>query len=114
MQASSYSSVKGGFGIQNQRKGLLGFGELRNRTSSRSRSLCMADRRSCCGGLSLSSVAKGVELARARMGVDGIFGSSARPRSVKAQASGLFILFDYFLFVTSLIGILVSSLYPIR
>lgn len=100
MQATSYASVKGGFGIQNQRKGLLGFGELRNRTSSGLRStLCMADRRSCFGGLSLSSVAMGAELTRARIGVDGIFGSSARPRSVKAQASGLLIVFYYYYFL---------------
>ena len=92
MQAS-YASVKGtlGVGVQNQKRVFLGFGEVRNRGSSGLRSLCMIDRSTCCGGLSLSSVAMGAKLGAVRKGVNGVFGSSAKPRSVKAQATGLFI-----------------------
>ncbi|PON53095.1 Sugar/inositol transporter [Parasponia andersonii] len=90
MQASANPGVKGslGFGTQNQRRVLLGLGESRSRRRvSVLKSQCMTDRSSCCGGLSLSSVTMGVELGRARVGVDRIFGSSAKPRSVRAQAS---------------------------
>lgn len=92
MQAS-YVSVKGSLGVgdQNQKRVLLSFGEVRNRGSSGLRKLCMTDRSTCCGGLSLKSVAMGAKLAGVRMGVNGVFGSSAKPRSVKAQATGLFI-----------------------
>ncbi|KAL5538829.1 hypothetical protein UlMin_042758, partial [Ulmus minor] len=89
MQASAYTTVKGSidFGVQNQRRVLLGLGESRNTGVSGFRNLCMTDRSNCCGGLSLSSVAMGTELVRTRFGVDGIFGSSAKFRSVRAQAS---------------------------
>lgn len=90
MQASANPGVKGGlgFGTQNQRRVLLGLGESRSRRRvSVLKSQYMTDRSSCCGGLSLNSVTMGVELGRARVGVDRIFGSSAKPRSVKAQAS---------------------------
>ncbi|PON39613.1 Sugar/inositol transporter [Trema orientale] len=90
MQASANPGVKGalGFGTQNQRRVLLGLGESRSRRRvSVLESQYMTDRSSCCGGLSLNSVTMGVELGRARVGVDRIFGSSAKPRSVKAQAS---------------------------
>lgn len=53
------------------------------------RIVCMTGRTTWCGGLSLNSMASsmGVELGRTRIVVDGIFGSSAKSRSVKAQAS---------------------------
>ncbi|EXC20499.1 Plastidic glucose transporter 4 [Morus notabilis] len=86
MQASAYPSVKGGkigFVVQNQRRVLLNLGESTSR-----RSLSMTGGTACCGGLSLNSMASmGVELGRTRLGVNGIFGSSAKPRSLKAQAS---------------------------
>lgn len=111
MQAPYAASVKGGLGVigvPNQRKRvLLGFGEVRNRTSSGLRSLCMTDRSSCCAGLSLSSVAMGAELARARVAINGVFGSSAKPRSVKAQATGLFItVFNHAWLCTSVISVM--------
>ncbi|XP_030507559.1 plastidic glucose transporter 4 isoform X1 [Cannabis sativa] len=90
MQASTYSAVKGrvGFGAEHQRRVSLGLGESTSRRRvSMLRSQYMTDRSSCCGGLSLNSATMGIELGRARMGVDGIFGSSAKSRSVKAQAS---------------------------
>lgn len=100
MQASYAPSVNGSLGVtavQNQKKRvLLGFGEVRNRTRSGLRNLCMTGRSTCCAGLSRSSVAMGAELARARVAINGVFGSSAKPRSVKAQATGLFItVFDH-------------------
>lgn len=91
MQASAYPSVKGGkigFVVQNQRRVLLNLGESTSR-----RSLSMTGGIACCGGLSLNSMASmGVELGRTRLGVNGIFGSSAKPRSLKAQASCLILL----------------------
>ena len=98
MQASTFPWVKGGigtgfgFGAQNKRRVLVGLSESKCR---RRVSVLMSDRASCCGGLSLNSMASGIELGRSRMG----FGSSssAKPRSVKAQASGLnFTLLDQF------------------
>ncbi|TQD89690.1 hypothetical protein C1H46_024825 [Malus baccata] len=90
MQASTHGSVKGklGFDVQNQKR-VLGFGELRNRTSTGRRNLCIAERRTCCGGLSLRSAAQvtGAKLAGLRMGSDGISMATLKARSVQAQAS---------------------------
>lgn len=93
MQASTYSSVKGslGFGVLNHKRVLLGFGESGNKKSFGRRSLYMTDKTSCFGGISLSSVAMGGQFGCARRGFDGIFRSSVKPRSVRAQASGLSI-----------------------
>ncbi|KAM2710642.1 hypothetical protein EV2_048186 [Malus domestica] len=90
MQASTHGSVNGklGFDVQNQKR-VLGFGELRNRTSTGRRNLCIAERRTCCGGLSLRSAAQvtGAKLAGPRMGSDGISMATLKARSVQAQAS---------------------------
>ncbi|CAL9012691.1 unnamed protein product [Prunus brigantina] len=88
MQASTYGALKGsvGFGVQNQRR-VSGFGELRNRTSTVSRNLCVTHRSTCCAGLSLSSVAMGAKLAGLRTGFDGISISTLKARSVQARAS---------------------------
>ncbi|KAA8547789.1 hypothetical protein F0562_004218 [Nyssa sinensis] len=82
MQASTFA-VKGTvLNIQNRRV-LPGFGEFRN-TSSALNNLCMKDR-STCFGLRLGSVAIGAEHGRPRTGVESLFRSSAKARSVKAQ-----------------------------
>ncbi|KAM1017616.1 hypothetical protein ACFX2A_048152 [Malus domestica] len=90
MQASTHGSVneKLGFDVQNQKR-VLGFGELRNRTSTGRRNLCIAERRTCCGGLSLRSAAQvtGAKLSGLRMGSDGISMATLKARSVQAQAS---------------------------
>ncbi|KAH0983481.1 hypothetical protein GBA52_010658 [Prunus armeniaca] len=88
MQASTYGALKGsiGFGVQNQTR-VSGFGELRNRTSTVSRNLCVIDRSTCCGGLCLSSAAMGAKLAGLRTGFDGISMSTLKARSVQARAS---------------------------
>ncbi|XP_062150609.1 plastidic glucose transporter 4 [Alnus glutinosa] len=82
MQASAYA-VKGGigFGVQNRPTLLKGFGEF----GKSSLGFRMTDRTACCG-VRLSSIAMEAELTGARLGAS--FRSSARPRSVKAQASG--------------------------
>jgi hypothetical protein len=87
MQASTYA-VKGGigFGVQKRTRILKGFGE----SQKPSLGLRMTDRTACCG-LRLSSIAMEAELTSARVGANGIFRSLAKPRSVKAQASGLFM-----------------------
>lgn len=87
MQASTYA-VKGdvGFGVQKRTRVLKRFGEL----GKPSLGLRMTDSTPCCG-LRLSSIAMEAELTGARLGATGIFRSSAKPRSVKAQASGSFV-----------------------
>ena len=94
MQASTYA-VKGGigFGVQKRTRILKGFGE----SQKPSLGLRMTDRTTCCG-LRLSSIAMEAELTSARVGANGIFRSLAKPRSVKAQASGLFMKYLVFLF----------------
>jgi len=84
MQASTFT-VKGGigFGVQKRTRILNGFGE----SKKPSLGLRMTDRSACCG-LRTSSTAMETELTGARVGAYGIFRSSAKPRSVKAQASG--------------------------
>lgn len=85
MQATTYA-VKGGigFGVQKRPTLLKGFGEF-GRPSLGFR---MTDRTACCG-LRLGSIAMEAELTGARLGAT--FRSSAKPRSVKAQASGVFV-----------------------
>lgn len=87
MQASTFG-VKGAiFGAQKQR-GFVGFGDFRNGSGLRPRSVCMAKNPNSCGSR-LGSVTMETELVSARVGSIGIFGSSAKPRSVRVQASGL-------------------------
>lgn len=82
MQASSAFAVKGGLGFDIiQRRRLRGFGELRTRGLAPT-DLCMTEKRSCFG-LSLNSISMGIELGQVRNGL----GSSAKYRSIKAQAS---------------------------
>lgn len=90
MQASSFA-VKGnlGFDLQNHNHRVLpGFGDLRKRSS-----LLHMTQRGSCFGLRLNSVSMGVELGRVRTNVESVFRSSAKARSVKAQAAGLFYYF---------------------
>ncbi|KAF8390108.1 hypothetical protein HHK36_024630 [Tetracentron sinense] len=85
MLASTYA-VKGGVGSELQnRRVLSSFGGFRKRSSG-VKNLFMTERSSCCGSR-LGSVVLGVELARARTRVETMFRSSAKARSVKAQAS---------------------------
>ncbi|KAG2710730.1 hypothetical protein I3843_04G041200 [Carya illinoinensis] len=83
MQASTYA-VKGsiGFGVQKRTQVLKRFDEF----GKPSLGLRMTDRTACCG-LRLNSIAMEAELTRARLGSNGIFRSSVKPRSLKAQAS---------------------------
>lgn len=87
MQSSTYA-VKGGvaFGVQNRATLLKAFGE----SGKVSLGFGMTDRTACCG-LRLGSIAMEAELTGARLGATGIFRPSAKLRSVKAQASGLFV-----------------------
>ena len=87
MQASTFA-VKGGigFGVQKRTRISNGFGEFKKPSLG----LRMTDRSACCG-LRTSSTAMETELTSARVGAYGIFRSSAKPRSVKAQATGLFM-----------------------
>ncbi|XP_010264551.1 PREDICTED: plastidic glucose transporter 4-like isoform X2 [Nelumbo nucifera] len=85
MQASTYA-FKGSVGSKlQQRRIWSSFGGLCERSSAR-RAISFIDRgfyrRSYFG-----SVSMGAELTRARAGVETMFRSSAKPRSVKAQAS---------------------------
>ncbi|KAF5457468.1 hypothetical protein F2P56_021568 [Juglans regia] len=83
MQASTYV-VKGGigFGVQKRTKVLKRFVEF----GKPSLGLRMTDRTACCG-LRLNSIAMEAELTSARLGSNGIFRSSVKSRSLKAQAS---------------------------
>ncbi|KAF5479914.1 hypothetical protein F2P56_000697 [Juglans regia] len=83
MQAST-CVVKGGigFGAQNRTKVLKGFGEF----GKPSLGLGMTER-TACSVLRLSSTPMKDTLTSARLGVNGVFRSSVKPRSVKAQAS---------------------------
>ncbi|OWM64424.1 hypothetical protein CDL15_Pgr020391 [Punica granatum] len=87
MQATAPCTVKGsigyGYGLQRS-TGLSGFG---CRGCTELRSTRQTDKVSC-RGLRLSSGSMGPELARARSGIDSLFRSSAKSRSVKSQASG--------------------------
>lgn len=83
MQASTYGSIREklvfGVKVQQQRR-VLGFGDFR-RTS-----LCMTDK------ATVLTSAMGAKLARPGIGFDGISMNSLKPRSLRAQASGMFII----------------------
>ncbi|XP_026407898.1 plastidic glucose transporter 4-like isoform X1 [Papaver somniferum] len=85
MQASAFS-VKGNLGSDT---GIINkFGRFNSRRISPSvKNLLITDRKSNCQ-LRLDSRVMGAELARARVRVENIGGSSAKPRFVKVQASG--------------------------
>nr|DAD31838.1 TPA_asm: hypothetical protein HUJ06_010689 [Nelumbo nucifera] len=90
MQASAYA-FKGSLGSEfQQRRVLSTFGGFGERRSSR-RILRFPDRGFYCGS-PLASVSVGAELSRARTKVQTISRSSAKARSVKAQASGSLII----------------------
>ncbi|THG19734.1 hypothetical protein TEA_028286 [Camellia sinensis var. sinensis] len=93
MQAATYAG-KGSTCFDNQKRRVLpGFSELRKRGLGFN-NLRMTERSSCFG-LRLGSAAMEAELGRVRTGVDRVFRSSAKARSVRAQASaGLFFSFD--------------------
>ncbi|PSR87828.1 Plastidic glucose transporter like [Actinidia chinensis var. chinensis] len=85
MQASAHAARGGiSLGVQNRRV-LPGFGEFRKRSVDL-KNLCMTER-SNCFGLSLGSLAMESELTRVRTRVERVFRSSAKARSVRAQAS---------------------------
>lgn len=88
MQASTLT-VKGTtcFGVQ-KKTVVPGFSRFRSRSAPRHRSIFMTNRTSCFG-LRLGSVTMETELTNTRIAISSIFGSSAKPRSVTAQASGL-------------------------
>lgn len=87
MQASTFA-IKGAiFGAQNQ-QGLVGFGEFRNGSVLRPRRVCMTKISNSCG-IRLGSATMETELTSGRVGFSGILGSSAKPRSIRVQASGL-------------------------
>ncbi|KAI3885335.1 hypothetical protein MKW98_002727 [Papaver atlanticum] len=85
MQASAFS-VKGNLGSDT---GIINkFGRFNSRRISPSvKNLLITDRKSNCQ-LRLDSRVMGAELARARVRVENIGGSSAKPRFLKVQASG--------------------------
>ncbi|KAI3852936.1 hypothetical protein MKX03_029871 [Papaver bracteatum] len=85
MQASAFS-VKGNLGSDT---GIINkFGRFNSRRISPSvKNLLITDRKSSCQ-LRLDLRVMGAELARARVRVENIGGSSAKPRFVKVQASG--------------------------
>lgn len=87
MQASIYAvrGSVGEFAIGRQRRDWRGFGNLKSRSLVKSSNLCMSERSSCFG-LRLDSVSMGIELPQVRNGVYTALGS-AKPRSIKAQAS---------------------------
>ncbi|KAL7190724.1 hypothetical protein ACSBR2_022910 [Camellia fascicularis] len=85
MQAATYAG-KGSTCFDNQKRRVLpGFSELRKRGLGFN-NLRMTERSSCFG-LRLGSAAMEAELGRVRTGVDRVFWSSAKARSVRAQAS---------------------------
>ncbi|GFZ18934.1 plastidic GLC translocator [Actinidia rufa] len=85
MQASTHAARGSiSLGVQNRRV-LPGFGEFRKRSVDL-KNLCMTER-SNCFGLSLGSLAMESELTRVRTRVERVFRSSAKARSVRAQAS---------------------------
>lgn len=86
MQASIYAAkASAAFQIENRRV-LPGFSQFRKR-SFVSNSICMTERESCFGLRRLGSNSMGVELGRLRTSVQSVFRTSAKARSVKAQAS---------------------------
>lgn len=89
MQSSTYSvRADTGFGPQTR---LRSFERSKNFNSRRilaGSNLRMTERTSCFG-LKLGSASMGIELGRARPRVQSVFGESAKPRSIRASASGL-------------------------
>ncbi|KAL4325323.1 hypothetical protein GQ457_11G005500 [Hibiscus cannabinus] len=87
MQAPT-QSVKGNLGIEIPKWRVLPrFSEVRQRSLSWNLNLCTRSG-STCSGLSTGDVSMGVGLVHARNGSDTAFPSSAKSRSIKAQASG--------------------------
>lgn len=86
MQASAFG-LKGGLGFDiGPRRGLRGSAKLRSRVLASPKDRCMTERNSCFG-LRLSSGSMGIELGHVRNSDKTVFGSSAKYRSIKAQAS---------------------------
>ncbi|KAK8474022.1 hypothetical protein V6N11_061745, partial [Hibiscus sabdariffa] len=87
MQAPT-QSVKGNLGIEIPKWRVLPrFSEVRQRSLTWNLNLCTRSG-STCSGLSTGDVSMGVGLVHARNGSDTAFLSSAKSRSIKAQASG--------------------------
>nr|XP_042970192.1 plastidic glucose transporter 4-like isoform X1 [Carya illinoinensis]XP_042970193.1 plastidic glucose transporter 4-like isoform X1 [Carya illinoinensis]KAG2715010.1 hypothetical protein I3760_03G056400 [Carya illinoinensis]KAG2715011.1 hypothetical protein I3760_03G056400 [Carya illinoinensis]KAG2715012.1 hypothetical protein I3760_03G056400 [Carya illinoinensis]KAG6659824.1 hypothetical protein CIPAW_03G063000 [Carya illinoinensis]KAG6659825.1 hypothetical protein CIPAW_03G063000 [Carya len=83
MQASTCAAKGGiGCGVQNRTKVLKGFGEF----GKPSLGFGMTEK-TACSVLRLSSIPMRDTLTSARLGVNGVFRSSVKPRSIKAQAS---------------------------
>lgn len=100
MQASTYAvKTSACFEAGNRRRVTAGFAEFKSSNvalnGNTSRSICMRDK-TACSGLCLDAADMGMKLTRAGCGVESLFRSTAKPRSVKAQASGssFFMIFD--------------------
>ena len=94
MQASSFGVKGATFGVQKQ-KTLVVFGSFGNGSVMRPSRVCMPNSTNCCG-LRLGSVTMETEMSSTRLGSTGIFGSPAKPRSLRVQASGLYAVADGF------------------
>lgn len=82
----------------------VGFGVVGKRTAGSNR-LWMPDRGFCGGSSRLgSSIGFGVEMARMRSGMEGIFRSREKARYVRVQASGSFFPHRLFSIFTFFIG----------
>lgn len=97
MQASTYV-VKGGAGFEVQnRRGLYSFRRIEKGALTLSNiDLRVRDKVPGFGPLRSGSVAMGAELARARGGVDSLVRSSVKARSVRALASGTFVVILFY------------------
>lgn len=89
MQASTYAGrADSGFGLQTRRRGFERSKNFNSRRILACSNLRMTERSSCFG-LKLGSASMGIELGRPRARVPSVFGESAKPRSIRASASGL-------------------------
>ncbi|CAL0299135.1 unnamed protein product [Lupinus luteus] len=86
MQASTFAVKGATFGVQKERAS-VGFGDFRNWNVLRPISVCITNNGTNSYGLRLSKATKSNDMNCARVGFNGIFGSSTKARSVKVQAS---------------------------
>ncbi|KAJ0099576.1 hypothetical protein Patl1_21433 [Pistacia atlantica] len=93
MQASTYAVKPSvGFEARNRRRVSACFGDFKggnlalNGSIDKNNSICMRSGTACCG-LRLDAATMGAELTRARFGVESLFRSTAKSRSVRTQAT---------------------------
>ncbi|XP_031267122.1 plastidic glucose transporter 4-like [Pistacia vera] len=93
MQASTYAVKPSvGFEARNRRRVSACFGDFKggnlalNGRIDKNNSICMRSGTACCG-LRLDAATMGAELTRARFGVESLFRSTAKSRSVRTQAT---------------------------